>query len=152
MDNQTDIPAHQLCPDCKVAPRALALGLTGYSCLCVDCFNQRIAQSNLKHKPAKVMSRATLNQWPIENHELSATPRRKEVFPASRGRQYPGLENRLNRDEVVYAVNENGDRLQDLIMMDILRGVDKLPDGFVVDFIDGNTLNCRRANLILVPV
>jgi hypothetical protein len=58
-------------------------------------------------------------------------------------------EGRLEMAEALYAVNENGEMLQDLIMCDIL-GVDKLPDGFEVAFVNGNTLDCQRKNLRLV--
>jgi hypothetical protein len=51
----------------------------------------------------------------------------------------------------VYAVNENGEMMQDLIMCRIL-GVDKLPEGYMVEFVNGNTLDCRRANLRLVKI
>jgi len=50
----------------------------------------------------------------------------------------------------VFAVNEDGALLQDVVMLAML-GVDKLPTGFRVGFIDGNTLNCRHSNLVLVP-
>jgi len=43
-----------------------------------------------------------------------------------------------------YAVNENGDMLQDLIMCHKL-GVGKLPEGYLVEFVNGNTLDCRDA-------
>lgn len=58
---------------------------------------------------------------------------------------------RGHQKENVYAVNENGDMMQDLIMCMML-GVDKLPDGYMVEFVNGNTLDCRRANLRLVPI
>ena len=51
----------------------------------------------------------------------------------------------------VYAVNEEtGEMLQDVIMCHIL-GVEKLPDGYHVEFVDGDTLNCQRENLYLAP-
>ncbi len=50
-----------------------------------------------------------------------------------------------------YAVNENGDMMQDLVMCAIL-GVDKLPNGYMVAFVNGNTLDCRRSNLRLVKI
>lgn len=53
--------------------------------------------------------------------------------------------------EPVYAVNEDGVMMQDLVMCMTL-GVDKLPNGYMVEFINGNTLDCRRSNLRLVPI
>jgi hypothetical protein len=50
----------------------------------------------------------------------------------------------------VYAVNERGEYMQDLIMKTML-GTD-IPAGFKVGFKDGNTLNNLRANLMLVPI
>jgi hypothetical protein len=44
-------------------------------------------------------------------------------------------------------MNEAG-MLHDLIMCHII-GVDKLPDGFEVRFVNGDTLDCRRENLVL---
>lgn len=53
--------------------------------------------------------------------------------------------------EGCYAVNENGDMMQDLVMCSIL-GVDRLPDGYMVEFVNGDTLDCRRSNLKLVSI
>lgn len=52
------------------------------------------------------------------------------------------------QQELVYAINDEGLYLQDLVMAAIL-GVDKLPEGFEVGFLDGDTLNCTRKNLVL---
>jgi hypothetical protein len=48
----TPIPPHQLCTDCKINKRALAEGITGYGCLCVDCYNARIEAAKRKKKPS----------------------------------------------------------------------------------------------------
>jgi hypothetical protein len=53
--------------------------------------------------------------------------------------------------KIVYAMNKQGEYLHDLIMKNIL-GVQALPEGFEVAFKDGNTLNCQRSNLMLVPL
>jgi hypothetical protein len=47
------IPLHQLCTDCKINKRALVEGITGYGCLCVDCFNDRIEKAKRKKKPSR---------------------------------------------------------------------------------------------------
>jgi hypothetical protein len=48
----TPIPPHQLCTDCKINKRALAEGITGYGCLCVDCYSARIEAAKRKKKPS----------------------------------------------------------------------------------------------------
>lgn len=47
------VPAHQLCPDCRSAKRALAMGLPGYGCLCIPCFNKRMEAARKKKKPRR---------------------------------------------------------------------------------------------------
>jgi hypothetical protein len=49
----TPVPAHQLCTDCKINKRALAEGVTGYGCLCVDCYNARIEGAKRKKPPKR---------------------------------------------------------------------------------------------------
>jgi hypothetical protein len=49
----------------------------------------------------------------------------------------------------VYAVNAQGELLHEFIMKAVL-GTD-IPEGFEVQFVDGDTLNCQRNNLMLVP-
>jgi hypothetical protein len=46
----TPMPRHQLCTDCQSNKRALAEGVPGYGCLCVDCFNGRIEAAKRKKK------------------------------------------------------------------------------------------------------
>lgn len=52
------------------------------------------------------------------------------------------------KNELVYAVNEEGVYMQDMVMC-LMMGVNKLPDGYEVGFMDGNTLNCTEKNLVL---
>jgi hypothetical protein len=60
----TPVPAHQLCTDCKINKRALAEGVTGYGCLCVDCYNARIEAAKRKKKPSP-------KQKALESHPYS---------------------------------------------------------------------------------
>ena len=46
-----EIPAHQVCTDCRKAKRALANGITGYGCLCQECWSQRMDNAKDKCAP-----------------------------------------------------------------------------------------------------
>jgi hypothetical protein len=51
------IPPHQLCTDCQTEKRALAMGLTGYGCLCIACYEKRIENAK-KHKARRPKGKA----------------------------------------------------------------------------------------------
>ena len=57
------IPAHQLCTDCKEAPRALAAGIQGYGCLCQKCFEKRIEDAKRKKKPKRLTAKEQREAW-----------------------------------------------------------------------------------------
>src|ERR1700686_456569 len=63
----TPLPAHQLCTDCGVNKRALAVGLTGYGCLCVACFQKRMEDARKKKTPR----RQTVKEPAKRNHTWS---------------------------------------------------------------------------------
>jgi hypothetical protein len=92
----------------------------------------------------------------MKNSILPSEPATFQKSKTHAGRTVP-LSNRVNDDEeLVYAVtpiiNDDGTEgvlyMQDLIMCGIL-GLNKLPQGYEVGFLDGNTLNNTSANLVL---
>jgi hypothetical protein len=77
----TPIPQHQLCTDCQTEKRALAMGLTGYGCLCIPCYEKRMEDAK-KHKPRrppKGKTKDPLMDWKVRVEMMNWTQEQKCV-------------------------------------------------------------------------
>jgi len=71
----TPIPAYQLCTDCQTQKRALAMGLTGYGCLCVGCYEKRMedAKKRKPRRPPKAKGTRDPTNWNVRVEMMNWT-------------------------------------------------------------------------------
>jgi hypothetical protein len=74
----TPIPQHQLCTDCQTEKRALAMGLTGYGCLCIPCYEKRMDNAKNKKPRRPSMGRKTRkDEWAATLERMNWTQEQK---------------------------------------------------------------------------
>jgi hypothetical protein len=73
----TPVPAYQLCTDCKTNKRALAIGLTGYGCLCVKCYETRMDEARKKKPPKPKPAGKAKYNWALGQEMLQLTPEQR---------------------------------------------------------------------------
>jgi hypothetical protein len=71
------IPAYQRCTDCQTNKRACAMGMPGFGCLCVQCFQKRMDDAKQKRKPRRQTVPDKTKRQPLWSEMLGWTQEQK---------------------------------------------------------------------------